>query len=184
MKLAIDPGHGMSNKKPGVFDTGAVAKAGGETFAEADIALRYGLTLKFLAAQRGIDTFMTRTSSAEDAPVGKRASRARMAGCTHFVSLHLNDSEVPEANGLEVLYRSDTKDKPLAQRLQAKLVSITGFRDRGVKDRDDLAVLKFSLGPAVLIELGFIQNAANRTFLLDRDNRVAICNGILDVLTG
>lgn len=61
MKVAIDPGHGMSNRTAGVLDPGATSKAGNETFAEADITLRYGLTLKELFQDGGIEVFMTRT---------------------------------------------------------------------------------------------------------------------------
>jgi len=181
MKIAVDPGHGMSNCRAGVYDPGAVAKAAGESFAEADIALKYGLSLKYFLDQEGIGSFMTRTSSADPAYVGLRASRAAKAGCTHFVSLHLNSaSEI--ASGLEVLYRDESKDRPLAQRFQDKLVGVTGFRDRHVQKRTNLAVLKFKPGPAALIEFGFINNPAERAFLIDRDNRIAICKAIIDVL--
>ena len=182
MKIAIDPGHGMGNASPGKFDPGATTKADGQTFAEADIVLRYGLTLKKLCEDNGIDFFMTRSSSAEPAPVGRRATRAVTAGCTHFVSLHLNSFHQPQANGIEVQFRSDTKDKPLADALQKKLLKVTGLSDHGNDKRTDLAVLKFSAGPAVLIELGFISNKGDRDFLLDGKKRDAICKGILEVL--
>jgi N-acetylmuramoyl-L-alanine amidase len=184
MKVAIDPGHGMSNSSPDVFDPGAVKKKGNDTFAEADVVLRYGLTLKKLFEDGGIDVFMTRSSSADKAPVGGRANRAVNSGCTLFISLHLNSSNNPQANGVEVLFRSDDKDKPLADLLLNKLIAITGFKDRGNKKRTDLAVLKFSAGPGVLIELGFISNDADRSFLIDGTNRDAICKGIFDIVTG
>lgn len=184
LKIAIDPGHGMSNAKPNVFDPGAVKKVGSETFAEADIALKYALTFKQFLVDKGIDFFMTRTSSADAAPVGGRATRATNAGCTHFVSLHLNSFSSPTAAGVEVLYRDDAKDAPLAAQLQNALVNVTHFKDRGIKKRTDLAVLKFKPGTAVLIELGFISNDGDRNFLIERDNRIAICQAIVNVLTG
>lgn len=183
MKIAIDPGHGMSNSKAGVFDPGAVKKVGSESFAEADIVLRYGLTLKKLCQDRGVDVFMTRSSSADSAPVGGRAKRAVNAGCTHFISLHLNSSTSSQANGVEVEFRDDHKDKPLANKLLKKLLKITGFNNHGNDKRLDLAVIKFNSGPAVLIELGFITNDKDRGFLLEGKNRDAICKGIFDVMT-
>jgi len=173
MKIAIDPGHGMSNAKPDVYDPGATKKVGSETFAEADIALRYGLTLRKVLEARGVETFMTRTSSADPAPVTRRATRARKAGCTHFVALHLNSDDSPSAHGVEVQYRNNAKDKPLADRIQSRLIKVTGFNDHGNDQRLDLAVLKFSAGPAVLIELGFITNTADRDSLLQGANREA-----------
>jgi N-acetylmuramoyl-L-alanine amidase len=183
MKIAIDPGHGMSNAKPNVYDPGATRKVGNETFAEADIALRYGLTLRKVLQDRGIETFMTRTSSADPAPVKTRATRAQKAGCTHFVSLHLNSDDSPSAHGVEVQYRNNVKDKPLADRIQSRLIKLTGFNDHGNDQRLDLAVLKFSDGPAVLIELGFITNTADRDYLIQSANRDSICAAIADVVT-
>jgi N-acetylmuramoyl-L-alanine amidase len=182
MKIAIDPGHGMGNSTAGVFDPGATKRVGTETFAEADIVLRYGHTLRQLFEDNGIAVFMTRTSSADSAAVGRRARRAAAAGCTHFVSLHLNSSTSAQANGIEVLFRDELKDRALAERIQQRLSAVTGFRDRGVERRTDLAVLRFSPGPAVLIELGFISNDGDRGFLLQGANRDAICQAILDVL--
>ena len=182
MKIAIDPGHGMSNDRAGVFDPGAVKRVGNVTFAEADIALRYAHTLKRLFEQNGIEVFMTRTSSADPAPVGGRARRATIAGCTHFVSLHLNSHRTPQANGVEVQFRSIQKDKPLADSIQQRLLQITGLNNHHNDQRLDLAVLTFRPGPAVLIELGFISNDTDRSFLLEGTNRDAICQGIFEVV--
>ncbi|NCO36890.1 MAG: hypothetical protein AUJ92_01910 [Armatimonadetes bacterium CG2_30_59_28] len=182
MKIAIDPGHGMSNRTAGVYDPGACKKVRAETYCEADIVLKYALSLKQFAHEAGVDTFLTRTSSADSAPVTTRATRAKRAGCTHFVSLHLNASTSAQANGLEALYRRSTKDKSLAAALQHRLVQVTGFRDRGIKQRTDLAVLRFTGGPAVLIELGFISSKSDRDYLLVRDNRIAICKALLEVV--
>lgn len=174
MKIAIDPGHGMNNAGAG-FDSGAVS--GG--FREADIALDYGLQLRKAFQANGVPIFMTRADNLEKAPVGLRAGRAEKAGCTHYIAIHLNDSDDPSAHGLEVLFRDATKDKPLAQKLQSALIDVTKFRDRGTKVRTDLAVLKFSKGPAVLIELGFISNSADRTDLLSHSVRDAVCDAIV-----
>ena len=183
MKIAIDPGHGMNNSAPGVFDPGATKTVNGVTFAEADVVLRYGLTLKEKLEGQNISFFMTRSSSANSAPVGGRATRAKNAGCTHFVSLHLNSAGSPTASGIEVLFRDDNKDRPLASRLQQKLFQVTNLKDRGIKKRTDLAVLKFSPGPAVLIELGFISNDSDRDFVIMRENRLVICQAIIEILT-
>lgn len=114
MKIAIDPGHGMGNRRAGVFDPGATKRVGTETFAEADIVLRYGHTLRKLLEDRGISVFMTRTSSADPASVSRRARRAAAAGCTHYVSVHLNAAESSRAHGVEMLFRNEIKDKALA----------------------------------------------------------------------
>jgi N-acetylmuramoyl-L-alanine amidase len=180
MKVAVDPGHGNSNRRPGVYDPGAEHVSNGVNYQEADIALRYGLALRDVLRARQVDVFMTRENATDDAPVGERAGNAERAGCTLFVSLHLNDSESETANGLEVLYR-DNEYAPLAKAMHDALIRTTGFKPRGPKQRLDLAVLKFD-GPAILIELGFISNDRDRTELLNPQVRASLCGTIADVL--
>jgi N-acetylmuramoyl-L-alanine amidase len=181
MKIAIDPGHGMSNKQPGVYDPGATHVETGQPFEEAAIALKYGLALRDICRSQNLDVFMTRDDASDHAPVRERARNAEQAGCDVFVSLHLNDVEDDRANGLEVLYGNQTCEA-LAKALQGALIKTTGFKNRGAKLRGDLAVLKFK-GRAALIELGFIGNDGDRTVLLNPLKREQICKSIVGVIT-
>jgi N-acetylmuramoyl-L-alanine amidase len=179
MKICVDPGHGMSNRQIGIFDPGATHVENGFLFREADIALGYALALKDVFRALGVDVFMTRDDATDHAPVGKRAAMAKNAGCDALISLHLNDFDDDRANGLEVLFR-DADDEALAQELQAALVKLTKMKDRKIKQRTDLAVLKFQ-GVAVLVELGFIANDADRAKLLDAQIREAVVHKIAEV---
>lgn len=169
----------MSNRQLGIFDSGAVHVENGFLFREADIALRYGLALKDTFRAQGIDVFMTRDDETDHAPVGKRATMAKSAGCEALISIHLNDIDDDRANGVEVLFRDDA-DKALAQKLQTALIAVTKLRDRTIKQRTDLAVLKFQ-GVAVLVELGFIANDRDRARLLDAQVREAVVQSIAAV---
>ncbi len=180
MKVAIDPGHGMSNRQRGVYDPGATHTENGTKYEEAAIALKYGLTLEDAFRAQGQAVFMTRDDAEDHAPVGERARNAKSAGADVFIALHLNDFDDDSANGLEVLYRGDD-DQGLAEKLQEALIAITDFKDRGIDKREDLAVLKFD-GVAVLIELGFIANDGNRTLLLNPQKRQEICEAIARVV--
>lgn len=177
-KICIDPGHGMSNRKAGVFDPGATHEENGVTFQEATIALQYALTLRQELLGRGVPVFMTRDDATDHAPVGQRAANAKAAGCGLFVSLHLNDFDDDAANGVEVLYGKKS-DKALADRVQARLLQVTGLKNHGNDFKPDLAVLKFA-GPAILIELGFIANDKDRETLLNPAMRANICAAIAD----
>lgn len=180
MKICIDPGHGMSNRQIGVFDPGATHLENGYLFREADLTLRYGLALKDAFRAKGVEVFMTRDDNADHAPVSRRAEAAQKAGCEVFVSLHLNDFDDDKANGLEVLY-GRSASKALAQKLQDALLKVTGMRDRKIKLRTDLAVLKFN-GPAALVELGFIANDEDRGKVIDAQVRDSIVNIIAAVV--
>ena len=179
MKIAVDPGHGMSNSSPGVFDPGAEHVSRGVKFREADTTLNYGLVLKDVLRARGIEVFMTRENATDPAPVGRRAGNAERANCNLFISLHLNDSDSASANGLEVLFRRD-EVQPFAQAMHDALIAATGLTPRNTKKRLDLAVLKFD-GPAILIELGFISNERDLQELLDTHVRSVMCETITDV---
>jgi len=181
MKICIDPGHGMSNRQTGVYDPGATHVENGFQFQEADIALRFGLALRDALRIQQTEVFMTRDDATDHTPVGSRASMAKAANCDALISLHLNDFDDDSANGVEVLYRNND-DKALAQKLQDALIKVTKMRDRKIKQRTDLAVLKFT-GIAVLIELGFIANDGDRGILLNAQMRDAITKTIAKVTT-
>jgi N-acetylmuramoyl-L-alanine amidase len=180
MKVAIDPGHGMSNRQLGVYDPGGVHTEAGFRFEEAEIALRYALTLREALRCRGSASFLTREDARDHAPVGERAGNARLVGASALISLHLNAVEDQRASGVEVLHRGEAS-RPLAQALQTAIVAVAKLRNRGIKPRDDLAVLRFP-GPAALVELGFIGNDADRGVLVSPARRYAICEAIAEVV--
>lgn len=180
MKVAIDPGHGMSNRQQGRYDPGAVHVENGTEYREADIALKYGLTLRDIFREKGHQVFMTRDDNQDHAPLGQRAANAKNAGAQVLISLHLNSVEDDEAKGLEVLY-GNSKNKDLAQDLQTALIKITGFVDRKIEQRQKLAVLKFN-GAAAMIELGFLPHDSDRNTLINPQKRQEICEGIANVV--
>ena len=170
----------MSNRSKGVFDPGCTHTEGGTMFTEAEIVLKYGLALKDILRARGHDVFMTRDDDTDPAPVALRAKMAKDAGCAKFVSIHVNAAEVEEANGVETLSNKNA-DLNFAKDVQKGLVKATGLKNRGAKQRPDLAVLKFT-GPVVLIELGFIANDKDRETFLNPVIREKICIAIADTL--
>lgn len=181
MKIAIDPGHGMSNRVPGKYDPGAVS--GG--VAEADIALQMALTLKHVLRAAGIDAILTRRSDVDGCPIGIRARWAQQMGCTHFLSLHCNAAITFFASGTETFYR-DSRDEDFAEMVQDVALKAWGFKDRGIKHESQsqhkrLAVFDFD-GPTCLLEMGFITNPANRKMLLDRDARIRFAVALMERL--
>lgn len=172
MKLWIDAGHGASNRKPGVYDPGACA--GG--LEEADIALTWALTGKWVARGLGIDVFLTRDDEGDPSPVDGRAGKAYAAGCTHGISLHCNAGPILAA-GTETFYRNERSRLWVAD-INRHAVKALGTKNRGIKTESlsqhtSIAVLGFPGGPMALLELGFITNTGDRKRLLSRDARVA-----------
>jgi N-acetylmuramoyl-L-alanine amidase len=173
MKIALDAGHGNWNVKER-YDSGAVAIHNGIKFEEASIALQWVLTGKHILAKHGIKTFLLRDDDTDIVPVRSRASRAKNAGCTHFISFHCNSAN-GVANGTETYYETSA-DKVLAKIVQDCAIATMGLRNRGVKlpsesQHTRLAISAFP-NPFCLLELGFIDSPKDIVKITDRDNRI------------
>lgn len=178
MRVAIDPGHGHSSRTQGVFDPGAVA---GDV-READIALAVGILLRTECARRGWPSMMTREDNRQASPLRDRVARARAFDADCIVSIHCNAATSTFAHGIETLYLGA---QWVAAAVQRKLVAALGLRDRGAKQRDDLAILRYER-PAILAELGFLTHAGDRALLCDpavqRSAAVAIADGLAETI--
>jgi len=180
MTVVIDAGHGMANRKAGVFDPGAVSAG----IREADIALAWANEIRGQLMKRVNKVVRTRVDNNDPAPIGQRAGIARQYGGKIMLSLHCN-AATGSANGTETFYRGET-NKAMAERINAAVVSALGTRDRGVKTESAsqharLAVMAFQ--PCFLLEIGFIDNAGDRAKMLDPDLRKAACKMIADAIT-
>lgn len=179
IRVAIDPGHGMSNRTPGRFDPGAVNLL--RRIRECDLALEWAKTLKFILHGKGIQTFYTRYNNEFQAPLGVRASRAMQAGCTHFISLHFDANILPTVSGCSTFYR-DAEDLAFAKMVHPAALNAMNGKDRGVKHESKtrvgkLAVLAFD-GPACLVEPGFITNARDLEMAMKQETRIVFAQAV------
>ncbi len=172
-KLCIDPGHGMDSAKRGVYDTGAVSG----DFVEASIALVWGLELAKACTDRGVQVWMTRDARADVAPLATRVARAEKAGCTHLLSLHVNDADDMSANGVETLYWRK-ESLAFAKLVHGVAQPVLGLRDRGVKLRPNLAVLRSGTMRSALLEVGFIGNKFDRLVFTDLSQVRRVCQAL------
>lgn len=78
------------------------------------------------------------------------------------ISLHCNAAETKTATGTETLYWHTSKEgKRLAECVNACMVLALKLPNRGVKPRDNLAILRGTKCPAIIVEPFFISNAAD-----------------------
>ena len=182
MRIAIDPGHGGD-------DPGAVA--GG--VKEKDVALAYSQELAAELAARGHEVMVTRV---DDSFVGLslRAHRSNDWGADCLVSIHANAASNVAANGAWVIYddRSAPEKGPaLARAIFDALRVLPGLEDADddvevFADRTawvghrDLTVISKAAAPAVLVELGFMTNAADLAQMLRKQDMADICVAIAD----
>ncbi|WP_270607506.1 N-acetylmuramoyl-L-alanine amidase [Bacillus mobilis] len=92
------------------------------------------------------------------------------------ISFHLNAYD-GKAKGVEVCYYDQ---QALAAKVSAQLSKDIGWSNRGAKERKELYVLVNTKAPAILIELGFIDNDADMA-KWHVDN---IANSVVYALTG
>jgi N-acetylmuramoyl-L-alanine amidase len=168
--VGIDPGHGAGNKSWGQFDPGAVY--GG--IREADVALAVAHHLRDECLARGWSAAMTRRDNEEPSALRYRVGKLRSAGADCIVSLHCNAAESPQAHGTETLHAGY---EWVAEAVNKRVCGALGTRNRGAKDRPNLAILRYER-IAILVELAFLSNERERNLLIDPDCQRAAAHAI------
>lgn len=161
-KIFLDPGHGK-------HDPGAVGKQS----SEKDNVLKVGLRLKTLLESAGHTVKMSRSTDVF-IELSERARMANTWGADYFVSLH-NNSATSNASGFETFIFNGTVSAAttkLQGAIHKAIADKIGIRDRGQK-RGNLAVLRESAMPAVLIEYAFISNADDEAILINKVEQLA-----------
>ena len=169
-KIFTDAGHG--GKDPGAVNG---------SIKEKDITLKIVSKLNDLLRKE----FEVETTRETDVFVdlSERANRANKFGANIFISIHANSAPNKTAQGIEslVFYKLGDTLK-LANSLQEQLIKATGAIDRGIKERQDLYVLKHTTMPAVLLETGFISHEIEKNKLSDDLYQSIISNAIRGVI--
>ena len=154
MKIFINAGHGGN-------DPGAVSKKGTK---EADITKKVSSLLACQLIQKGFNIeFFQQKNSFTEVSEAENTSKSDL-----FISIHCNSWTDSKANGVEVLhYPTSTKGIKLARLVQNELVEATTLKDRGIKARSDLHVLRRTKATAILVELAFLSNPEEEKLLLE-----------------
>ncbi len=156
--IIIDPGHG--GKDPGAVSSNAVEKA---------IVFNTASKVQKKLEAAGAIVKMTRTGdtypSLED-----RVAYAKKNNGEIFISIHANSASAA-ASGTETYYSksandNEKEDYALAKFINDEIVKNVKMVDRGTK-REDFYVIRNLYIPAVLVELGFVTNSADRAKLTD-----------------
>ncbi|WP_400243872.1 N-acetylmuramoyl-L-alanine amidase [Niallia sp. JL1B1071] len=184
----LDPGHGGSD--PG-------AMAGGYT--EASLNLTVAKKVQKLLKDRGYIVYMSRTNDKYVSLID-RAQEANELNPDIFVSIHHNSTGAGSttASGIESYYykynpaypsviNSKNHNDPnrvmkstlLADLLQKEMINATGANNRGI-DGETLAVLRETAMPATLLEVGFINNTAERKKLVTSSYQNKTAKAIAD----
>ena len=173
IKIMIDPGHGG-------YDNGATFEGRKEKDEALDLALAVGKILEGM----GYDVAYTRTTDVYDSPVQK-ARIGNESGADFFVSIHRNSSPTPnQYNGVQTLIYDDSGIKKIMAENINKELEKVGYRNINVSIRPNLAVLRRTNMPAVLVEAGFINSDIDNELFDTKFNETAqaIADGINETI--
>ena len=179
MRIAIDNGHGLNTagKRTPVFPDGKVVK-------EWEFNYPTALKLADILKADGHEVLLV-SNTPTDTLLSQRASAANVWKADLFVSIHYNalNGVWGEHGGTETLYSlSSTNGKRAAELVQDELMKVLPWRNRGVKARSDLYVLNRTTMPAILVEVGFMDNLAEASEMTNPEYQfrvaMAIASGI------
>jgi hypothetical protein len=177
-KIYIRVGHGNR-------DFGAEYKGQ----KESEDNLRMAMAVKPLLESAGHAVKLSRTSQGDtkkDAPsISAIVKKSNAWGANYFIDIHRNSGG---GTGNECLIRStsSTKSRNLAQAILTRVCAVYG-KNRGVKVRDkNTGSLAGNNAPGTIIELLFIDNAADNSNYDSKFNDYAraIAQGVCDLAGG
>ena len=170
--VVLDAGHGGS-------DYGAIR----DNVNEKDINLDVTKRVAAILSKKGYEVHLVRDDdtyvSLED-----RVGYSESVKPDVFVSIHVNSSTKEEITGIETHYYRDDSIK-LAEVVHKKLANYIKTTDRGLF-KSKFYVINHTTSPAILVEIGFISNPAERDELLTDKRKQytakAIAEGIIEYL--
>ena len=167
--VVVDAGHGGK-------DTGAYRRFGPpEKMATLDVARRLNRKLR----ESQLKTVMTRSGDVFISLDQRVAIENRQKNAI-FVSIHFNDSRKRGIHGFETYYHSPSA-RDLAERIQAKLMTIPHSANRGVHTAN-FRVLRLAAYPAVLVECGFLSNRLEGGQARDTEYRELLADRIAEAV--
>lgn len=173
MIIGLDAGHTLSGA-----GTGASSKYASETVKNREILNKLTAILR----EKG-HTVVNCTVDKSNNDLADRVRLANAQKLDLFVSLHLNAyKETTDAMGVETYiwngsYSGKEANRVIAKRVNDKLVSSIGWKDRKVKEAN-YYVLRETIAPAILIELGFCDSKKDMELWDTTKISVALFEGI------
>ena len=172
-KIIIDAGHGG-------YDNGATYNGRREKDDNLALALAVGEIL----ADSGVEVGFTRVEDVYQSPVDKARNANRQDG-DYLVSIHRNSSPMPNTySGVQsLIFDEGGVMSRMAANINQEMAQV-GYQDLGTDIRRNLAILRRSDMPSILVEAGFINTDVDNTLFDQRftETAQAIADGIIGTL--
>ncbi|QQQ27841.1 N-acetylmuramoyl-L-alanine amidase family protein [Chryseobacterium indoltheticum] len=164
--IVIDAGHGGN-------DFGATMNG----VSEKDMVLNIARQIKKASDKDGTYEVILTRSDDTSTTLTERTEQINKLNPEMVISLHIN--RTPEANtnksGHEIFIQKTSESKSLAEKLSKKLGECS------IKE-ENLHILRNSKSPAVLVELGYINNIKEREYMNSSDGQREIAQKFADFI--
>ncbi len=173
-RIAIDPGHGGEDE--GCSFDGVEEKT---------VNLEIAVLLQSKLEAMGFEVILTRVDDRE-LTLEERVAAGNRVQADAFISIHQNSCEEKSAHGVETWYCASGKvaaseeNERLAKLVQQYTVLYSKARDRGIREEDELYVIREGNMPTCLIETGFLSNKDERSALQKEEYCERLAQGIAD----
>lgn len=168
------------NKKYIVIDAGHGGNDFGATHGEIrekNISLSVAKEIqKINESQDKYEIILTRDSDTYPT-LSERTDQINKLNPAMVISLHVNSSAQEEApdNGFEIYVQNSDVSKELAGKIYKK------FNARKISE-SNLHILRETKAPAVLVELGFMNNSENRNYITSEKGQKEIAQKFVEII--
>ena len=168
------------------------AKGSVSDLTEARLNLSVAEKLKKQLEERGYEVYMTRDNEESDLSEVQRAKNVNASGAQILISLHANDGEDSSENGVSIMapsyenpYWEDRTDdikksNALADIILQSYCEETGLKAKGLYNVDNQILLNWSEIPTVMLEMGFMSNESDDTYMAEEEHQQKMADGIAD----
>lgn len=195
--IVIDPGHSTSSsneKEPNSPDSKEMklkdtSGATGINSKVPEYSITHGVSLELekILKKEGYNVILTKREPSTKLSNIERTQIANKNHANLMIRIHCDGVDSPKARGTSILvpavkgYITPELAKissSYGEKIIDNYTKYTGLKNRGVVVRSDLTGFNWSKVPIVLIELGFISNPKEDSYLSDKNNYTKIATGI------
>ncbi|MDQ1719504.1 MAG: N-acetylmuramoyl-L-alanine amidase [Pseudonocardiales bacterium] len=174
-RIVLDPGHGGE-------DRGVFCGTGADAVCEADIVFDLATRLEGRLTALGVTTWLTRGRGVGPDDT-TRAKFANAQGADLVLSLHIDASPSPHANGVATYYYgagevSSSIGERFAGLVQREVVARTGMLDGRTHPKSWTTLLLTAM-PTIRLELGYLSSPVDLPRLIDPTFRDRVAEGLL-----
>lgn len=158
---------------------------------ENELNLEVAAKLKDILEERGYEVFMTREDADTQLSEVERAELVNASDAQILISLHANGGDdssergaCAQAPSYENPYITDTdlvkKSNALGDIVLQAYCDKTGLTDKGLYNIDSRAQINWSKIPVIVLEMGFMSNTEDDTYMAEDTNQQKMAEGIAD----